>query len=222
MRALIVALVAASPALADEGEVYLGADVGVEAVALRHPVAQGAEWTPLGLPNALLARAGVVARLGVTNELHPGVGLEFAAANNVMNTDVVLGGAPARVVTGTYLEIGAPLGVGWRIDTGYDVSGVLGVDLVPHVAWWAMNAATEPARPGDVGPSRVLPIEVADAVRFGGSVRLRAAVELRVLEVLAIQLVPHVGVSSDGAPTWRAGIALQATWALGVGSSWRK
>ncbi|MBI1944649.1 MAG: hypothetical protein HYS27_03075 [Deltaproteobacteria bacterium] len=221
MRALLVVLVAASPALADEGELYLGGEVGVEAAALRHPLAQGGEWLLLVPPNALIARAGLGARFGVTNEVHPSVGLEVGAARNVTTTGVLLGGAPAQVVTGTYLELGTPIGVGWRIDTGFDVSAVLGVEVAPHVAWWAMGAAIAAAAPEHSGPSRVLPIGVADVVRLGGSVRLRAAVELRVFDVVAVQLAPYVGVGWDGAPTSRVGIAVQAMWVPSAGSSWR-
>ena len=212
MRALIVALLCASPALADEGELYLGGGAGLEGAALRHPAAVAGDWLLLAPPNAALARVGVGARYGLSNELHPGLGLELAIAGNVATPDVILAGSHAQIVTGTYLEAAAPIGVGWRFDSGYDVSAVVGVDVAPHLALWMLSAATAPLSSGDSEPPRALPIDVADAVGLGVSVRVRAAVELRLFEALALQLTPNVGVTWDGGPSWRVGMAVQPEW----------
>ena len=209
MRALIVALLCASPVLADEGELYLGGGAGLEGATLRHPAALAGARRLLAPPNAALARVGVGARYGLSNELHPGFGLELAMAGNVATPDVILAGSHAQIVTGTYLEAAAPIGAGWRFDSGYDLSAVVGVDVAPHVALWMLSAATAPPSSGDTKPPRALPIDVADAVGLGVSLRVRAAVELRLFEALALPLTPYLGVTWDGAPSWRMGMAVQ-------------
>lgn len=213
--ALIVVALAVGPAAADEGEVQLGAGAALEGASIRHPLADAsADLAPfLLVPRGLLG-----ARYGITNELHLGVGFDVGAAVNVATDGVVVGGTKTRLITGGYFEAAVPLSVGWRVDSGYDVSASVLVDVAPMLALWSVTAATDPAKRDDAGLARRLPIEVDDALIPGVNVRAQIALDVRLFGDLGIHLGAYAGAAWAGSPSLRAGVLLAPSWIGSLGS----
>lgn len=219
MRALALLVVLASTtAAADEGELYLGAGASLEAAWLRHPL--GKDDNPIELsanPVTMLPRLVTSARYGITNELHLGLGLEAALSANVVTNGVEGAGTRGQVVTGTYLELAAPLATTWRIDSGYDVTGAVDLEAGPMLALWSTGALVDPGRLDGKGRPVRLPFDVDDELQFGGFLRIAATVEWRVFNSLALRTGPAVTVSWAGTPSLHAALIIEPTLVTAVG-----
>lgn len=201
-------LLAATPLLADEGELQLGGSAGVEATWLRHPLA-GADLTiDERTAFAPLPRASLGTRIGITNELNFGSAFEAAGVTNVVTKEIVIGGIPGQVVTGAYLELAAPVGIFWRVDSGFDVSAILGVEIAPIVTAWTGSAFADPANVDAAGVPARLPIDVADAVAAGILVRASAAIDVRFGHI-ALRAVPYVAAAWTATPSARIGVLVE-------------
>lgn len=213
---VLVLALAATPAAADEGELYLGAAGALEAATLRHPLGDSPFDVPLA-PFSVLPRLMFGARFGVTNELHLGVALDAAAAANILTNDVVVGRTAARLVTGTYLELGAPASIGWRVDSGYDFSVTAAIELAPMFTTWFATAATEPTKLSEPGLARRLPFEVADAFNAGVAARFQLSFDARLLGDIGIHIGAYVGAASAGSSSLRFGLVVASSWDLPLG-----
>jgi len=210
---LIATVVAATHSRADKGEVYLDVSAETEAAWLAHPIASAAPFSPLS-SFTLLPRGGLSARLGVTNELHFGLGVEGAAIGNVAARGVTLSGATGDLIAGTYAEMCMPLSAKWRLDVGGDFTGVFELDAGPMLTVWANNALADPTRPDASGlPSR-FPIDIADQWNPGAFARISVAFEARFFDVLVVALAPYAGISWAGTPGVHAGIVLRPSFAF--------
>lgn len=218
MKPTIVALVvfAAVPARADEGETDLSAVAALEGALLRHPLAAASELASSSPRVAILPRAGIGVRYGLTNELLVGLGLDGAVTTNVATADVDLGGRSATLLTGTYAELNAPVGLTWRFDSGFDLSGVAALDVAPTIALWY---ATAPVDPSTVtgGVARRLPLEIDDSIQLGLQARGRLAFDVRVADAISLQTGVHAAVAWAGAPVLRVGILVEAAWIAALG-----
>lgn len=221
MRALVVlALLAAAPAAADEGEVYFGAGVALDTALLRHPIAASGDVLAFDDQTsfAILPRLGAVARYGVTNELHLAISFEASAAANVSTPNVALAGTVGTLISGGYFEVAAPLAAVWRIDSGYDVAGTIGVETGPMLALWTGNALADPTKVDDDGRPARLPLEIQDELLPGALVRLTALVECRALDRVVIRAGPSVTIAWAATPSVRAAIVVEAAWVTPIGA----
>lgn len=213
MKTLLACIVLAAPiAVADEGEAHLGAAAALEVASLQHPLAApttGIHFHPLVLP-----RVSVATRYGLTNDWQLGVAVDAGGATNVATDDVTLAGRKTRLVTGGLLELALPLGVRWRVDSGYDVSALVGIDLAPTVAIWSSTAATDPTS-GEL--PRRLPIDVADAVTIGARGCASLAIDVRLLEALHVRAGAYAGIAWAGTPSVRVGFIVEPSWIFAVG-----
>ncbi|MCC7075065.1 MAG: hypothetical protein IT383_27380 [Deltaproteobacteria bacterium] len=210
MRAVaIVVLLTSGTASADEGEGYVGAGVVLDAAWLRHPRKNRATLPDAGTPIAFLPHLNTSVHYGLSNELHAGLGIEGAAAQNVVTNDVAIGGTSATLITGAYLEVAAPLTVSWRFDTGQDATGVAAFDAAPMLTLWSASALADPTKVDTSGHPARLPVQVRDALDPGIVVRLRAVLQVRLLQTLALTLGPTVAFAWAGTPSLRLGVALE-------------
>lgn len=214
---LIVALTDTLPAAADEGELLLGGGAAIDAALLRHPLVAEALVLDASTAVTPMPRMRVDARYGLTNELHVGVGLEAAAATNVITSDAPVGGALGQIITGGYFEIAAPLGATWRLDSGYDVSVAVSLDAAPLMTIWSANALADPTKLDESGRPVRLPIELGDKLAFGGLLRLGAHVEARLFETLALRLGPALSVAWAQTPSARVALSLEGHWLAPAG-----
>ncbi|MCC7070403.1 MAG: hypothetical protein IT383_03715 [Deltaproteobacteria bacterium] len=219
MRALALFLVLASTtAAADAGELYLGAGGSLEAAWLRHPLAKDDNSIELSAnPVTMLPRLVTSARYGITNELHLGLGLEAAPGANVVTSDVKGAGTSGQIVTGSYLELAAPLATTWRFDSGYDVTGAVDLEAGPVLALWSTSALVDPLRLDEKGRPVRLPFDVDDQVQVGALIRMAAMVEWRVFNNLALRAGPAVTVSWAGTPAVHAALVIEPTFVTAVG-----
>lgn len=212
-RGLAVALVLASPPVAaDEGELAVTAAAVIELATIEHPLAAEGTTAFELAPFSIVPHAAVSARFGLTNELQLGLGLNAGASANVQSGNVLLGGTDARLVTGTYVELGAPVTVTWRVNSGYDLSGAATIEVGPMVALWLGTAAIDPVKlDADALPQR-LPLEVSDAVTPGLAARLLVAVDARFIDYLVLRVSAYAGVAWAASPFLIVGVALEPSW----------
>lgn len=217
-RALIaLAFTLAAPAVADEGELHIGAVAELDGAWLRHPLAP-----PSVLPDgrttfAVLPRIGATARVGITNELHAGVVLAVAATPNVVTNGITLGGVEGRVVTGVYGEALAGLTASWRVDSGYDLSATFTADVGPVVALWSRNAFADPSRIDAAGKPGRLPFDVTDEVQLGPELRLTALFDWRLADSFALRGGPTILGAWTGSPSVRVGLVVEPVWLVPTG-----
>lgn len=215
MRAILVVLALVSmPVAADEGELSVAAAAEVEGATLEHPLVAAPSRLP---PISLVPHLAVGVRYSVTNELQLGVALNFGGTGGVQSTNVTLGGTTTRLVTGTYAELGAPANIGWRLDSGHDVSASAALELGPVLALWLATAATDPSTPASAGLPRRLPLEIADAAVPGLGARLLASADARFLDVVGLRLGAFAGAGWIGGPVLSFGVSVEASWATSPG-----
>lgn len=214
MRLVALALLLAStPILADEGELAVGVSAALEAAWLRHPLA-GAEVTIDGRTAfALIPRVGTALRFGITNELQLGGALDVAGIPNVITNEIGVGGAVGQLVTGVYAELSAPVGVFWRIDSGFDASAVLGLEAGPILTLWSSNALADPTKLDSAGRPARLPVNVGDDVNAGIIVRASTAADVRFGDIV-LRVVPYAAVAWAATPSARIGVVIEPSLLL--------
>src|ERR1043166_1553925 len=134
MRALVaaIAVFGSCAAVADEGELAVGASAGVDVAGLHHPGREQA--LPIDISSVtVVPRLSLDARFGLTNELDTRVAVGISAAPNLVTSDVLVAGVVADFITGTYASLEVPLGIVWRLDTGSDIGVGAELELVPSL-----------------------------------------------------------------------------------------
>lgn len=220
-RNLLVAtvLLTSGSAIADEGETYVDLALSPELAWLSHPAVHNAVASPFDSTGTFtfLPRLAGSVRYGLTNDLHAGLGFEGAAFGNLAAKGVSVQNTTGDLFSGGYLELGAPLSVGWRFDSGYDFTGLVELQVGPMLTLWSGNALGDPTNLDPNGLPSKLPVDIADTWSAGASARLQAAFEARFFDMLVIAAAPYAGVSWAGTPGVHAGIVLRPSLALGVG-----
>lgn len=215
MRALVaLALLAAGPAAADEGELHIGGGAELDGAWLRHPLAPPSLLPDASTAFAFLPRIALTAQVGITNELHAGVVFAVAGTPNVVTNDVALGGVAGNVVTGAYGEGIAALNASWRVDSGYDLSAIFAADVGAVVALWSGSAFADPTRLDATGKPARLPFDVSDEGQLGPALRLTAAIEWRITDRFTLHAGPTIAATWTGSPSVRVGIIVEPFFAL--------
>lgn len=185
----------ATPAAADEGELFVDLTLVPELAAASHPDAGVSSFAPPTSNASVLfpaGRAGLGARYGLTNAIHLGLGVDAALGAGLVGHDVAKGGFKGDLVTGTRLALTTPLSAGWRIDSGEDVSAVLELSAGPTAVLWAGSALVSPDTLDDAGlPSR-LPPDIKDRWELGARFEARALFEVRLFDVVTAAIGPEV------------------------------
>ncbi|MBI1948548.1 MAG: hypothetical protein HYS27_22870 [Deltaproteobacteria bacterium] len=218
MRALVVlAVLAAAPAAADEGELHIGGAAEIGGAWLRHPLAPPSLLPDASTAFAFLPRIALTADVGITNDLHAGVVFAVAATPNVVTNAVTIGGVAGNVVTGAYGEGFAGLNASWRIDSGYDLCAILAADIGPVVTFWSGSAFADPTKLDASGKPARLPFDVTDELQVGPALRLTALFDWRIVESFALRAGPTLLAAWTASPTVRVGIVVEAGWLTPVG-----
>lgn len=215
--ALVIAFLASALTHADEGEVYVGADVGLGAAWLRHPLAPASLFVDEHTGLATAAEGRVLLRYGLTNELHLGAALDAGASTNIVTHGVSLAGASGDLVTGAYVDVATPFAVGWRYDSGLDVAGVAEVEAGPLLVLWSATAFADPTRPDGRGRPTRFPVPIDDVAELGFVARVRLGVELRFLGGITVSTGLEGGASYAGSPAFFAGAFVRPSLALPLG-----
>ena len=217
--ALLAFLVIAAPAAADEGELYLGGEVGIDAAWLRHPLMGGDAPSLFDRQTALalVPYGSIGASYGVTNEVHVGVALVGGGSSLVVNNEVVVAGVRGDLITGRYFELAAPMSLVWRIESGSTFAAVFGVDVGPELALWTATVFVDPAKRDASGRPIRLPIDVADASNAGLQTRLQLAFDARVLGAIGVRFGVSAAAAWVGSASLRVGIFLEPSWVVPAG-----
>ena len=134
-----------SLALADEGEVYLELPMSFGVGSVSNPRAGSTmvfdELSSLPLSPSL----GLQARYGLTNTWHVGVGFVGSFAPNVLARSVSYEGYVGDLYAHQML-LQLPVTASYRLDLGYDYTGVFEASISPTLALWDHNRAGVPGR----------------------------------------------------------------------------
>lgn len=203
---------------ADRGEVLVDAIIAPEVAWLAHPaVHEGASspFDPTGT-FTLLPRVGLGARYGLANDVHVGVGLDGAAFSNLVASGVAFENITGDLFTGGYFEAAAPFLVGWRFDSGSDLSGVLELQGGPLLTFWSASALADPTDLDAAGLPARFPVDIPDTWHLGGTVRAQALFEVRLWDVFIFAVGPSLGISWADTVGVHAGLVLRPSAALGA------
>ena len=137
MRCLLaLACLFAPSAFADEGEVSFGFVFSPEVASTSHP--EAADTLPFADDATLIIkpRTQVQATYGITNSLYLGLGAGLAASTSLRTPKVTIDESTGDLLTSAYLEVTAPLILGYRFDSGAPVSGAVELELSPLATFW--------------------------------------------------------------------------------------
>ena len=217
LLAFACALAFGGPTRADEGEVYVEAFAQPEVAWLSHPLS--GEQLPFGQSSSLtfLPRLGVSARYGISNSAHVGIGLDGSAFGLLTARNVEFQNVVGDILTGARLDFALPLSVGWRFDSGFDITGIIEAQAGPYLAGWTRNKLVDPRILGPNGLPVELPAEIGDQWRLGALVRLQALFEARLFDLLAVGVGPTVSASWAGAWALQVGLVVRPSFVFGFG-----
>lgn len=213
---LALALLIASPALADEEEVAFDAAVAVEGALLTNPYEGPLSLKPLfaGRPRVTLG-----ARYGLTNSLYAGVHLTgtgsftaSAAPHILVTPDVTVDGFTGELHS-TQATAGLLATAGYRLDLGWNYTGFVELQAGPAATvWYHWHLAIPRTNPFEdvlvlLGPDRI-PLTILP----GAMVRLQGGFEARILDNFLVVVMPYVGGGWVGGVDVSAGVAVRASW----------
>ena len=89
------------------------------------------------------------ARYGLTNTLYVGAGVDGSLFGPLKALDVAVGDSRGDLLTGTRLDVMVPLLLGWRFDSGSDVSWIVEVQAGASVVGWLGNKLVDPELVGE-------------------------------------------------------------------------
>jgi hypothetical protein len=216
MRALLFAIVLTScaAALADEGEIFVGGNAGVDVAWLRHPLAPVVSLLPdAHATTAVVPRMSITAAYSCTNEFLVTLGVNAAGTANLVTPRVVVGGVSANLITGTYSALTVPVGVRWRLDSGLPLSFDASLEVAPLLAAFVQTVAIDEVAKDALGKAVRLPLAVSDSFLPGAEARIAGGADLR-LANLVVALRPVFGVGWVKGPQWIAGVTLTVEAAL--------
>lgn len=208
-RALLVLLLAAPPAAADEGELYLDLVLQPEVAWVVHPLSGATSPFEAAGTFTVAPRVGGLVRYGLFNQLAVGVGADVGVTPGLRAADVTLEGTKGDLFTATRVDVAVPFDVSWRLDSGFDISSVVDLQVGPMVAVWSGNALADPTNLDASGlPSR-LPVDIADQWNVGAFARASTAFEWRLLDMIVLAAAPSLGASWAGTWSVHAGLVLR-------------
>lgn len=215
----VLLLLAALPGRAEEGEVYLDLSVTPEFAWVSHPDAGVGAFDMPFQPTSTLAitpRTAFLARYGVTNSLHLGVGLEAAPATGMQSKGVKFENTTGDIYSTFYFEAAAPVSIGWRFLSGESLTGVGELQLGPMLAFWGGSIPNDPTLPDENGLPSKLPFDIEDQWVPGGFVRVQTLFEARIWDWFVFAVGPEAGVSWAGTLGVHAGLVLRPSLVFGT------
>lgn len=170
--AILVVLVSASSASADEGEVMLSPYIQPEVAWVSHPITKAALPFEPSSSFTVLPRVGAAGRFGLTNALTLGLGLDGSAIPGLVAKGVTIENTKGDLATGTRVDLMLPATLAYRFETGSDFSAAVELSAGPQLVGWLANRALNPDLLGEGGLPTELPITIADTWSLGAFGRL--------------------------------------------------
>ncbi|MDP2341505.1 MAG: hypothetical protein Q8O67_11125 [Deltaproteobacteria bacterium] len=184
-----------------------------------HPLSGvGTAALPFAPPSTLglTARTTLQARYGLTNSLHLALGLEAAPSTGIVSKGVKFENTSGDLFSSVYAEIALPVGVGWRFDSGENVTAVGELQVAPLVAFWGGSALADPNLLDSNGLPSKLPVEIDDLWVPGVQVSARVLVEARIWDWLVLSVGPQAGLSWAGTLGVHAGLVVRPSVIVGT------
>lgn len=212
--AAVVGLLSAGVARADAGDVYLDLAVTPEAAWVSHPLAGVGPFDLPFAPSSTLAitpRTTFSVRYGLTDTLHIGAGLEAAPATGIVSRGVKFENTSGDLFSTLYVELALPLSLGWRFNSGENLTGVAELQLAPLVAVWGGSVLADPTLLDENGLPATLPADIQDQWVPGALVKGQLLFEARIWDWLVIAVGPEAGISWAGTLAVHAGLVLRSS-----------
>ena len=205
---LLMACGLAGPVRADEGEVAFDFVFSPEAASTVHPAVDATPLTDQAT-TVYKPRLGLGARYGLTPSLYIGAGANVAASTAIRTPTVTIDNSTGDLLTAQYLELSAPLLLGWRFDSGSSVWGSAELELAPLAVYWGVQDLVDFADLDDAGLPASLEKKAADTWQFGGLARLTVLFNARLFDVVGLDIGPSVAVSWAGDPAVHVGLTIR-------------
>jgi hypothetical protein len=205
-----------APVLADEGETSVDLRLSPEVSFLVHPSVGKATTLPFDGAFALKPRLGASVRHGITNWLSLGVGLDGAGTLGLTTKEVVVSDTKGDLLTAAYGELALPLSLGFRFDSGYDLSGGAELELGPMLAYWGGSALVDPNDLNDEGLPAPFPVDIQTGFHPGLFARLTLLFQARLFDIFLFDIGPSCTLSWATMPSISFGLLLRPSLVLGV------
>jgi len=214
----VAALLASSAAFADRGDVYLDLNLSPQVGWITHPASSTDPYGSPFEPHSMFAikpGLGLGVRTGLTDQLHLGISLEGAGSTSLTGKGVEVQSTSGDLLTAAYVELAAPVLMGWRFDSGSSLTGVLELQGGPLLTFWGASALVDPDDLDEQGRPAQFPTTIEDSWHVGALVRAQALFEARIWDSFVFAVGPSLGVSWADTVGVHVGLTLRPSFAFG-------
>ena len=211
---LLMACALAGPVRADEGEVAFDFVFSPEVASTVHPAVDGAPLSDQAT-TIFKPRTALGVRYGLTNDLYVGIAGSVAASTSIRTPTVTIEGSTGDLLSAQYLELSAPVLVGWRFDSGSFMSGAAELELAPLAVYWGVQDLVDFADVDEAGLPASLEKQAPDTWQLGGLARLTVLFNTRLFDVVGLDIGPSLAVSWAGDPAVHVGLMMRPSFIWG-------
>jgi hypothetical protein len=209
LRLSLLLISFSSAAAAGEGEFNFDFVVSPEVASAVHPAtpADTALFSD-GATLVLKPRLGLGARYGLSSSFYVGLAAEIAPSTAITTKGATIENTSGDILTASYIELQAPVLLGYRFDSGTFLSGALELELAPLAVYWGTVDFVDPTDLDEEG--RPAPFKTLDDTWVVGGVgRLSLLFTTRLFDFVCVDIGPTVAVAWAGAPSVHFGLLMR-------------